>query len=209
MFNKIISLLYPKSCVICKKEHNYLCSFCESKIKRNLSNETNLKIFYLYDYENYIFKKIKTLIKWYSYRDLCTELGSYSIEYIKDNIKDFDEFILIPIPISKNKLNKRGYNQAEEIAKGIAKNGNKIYNLLARKKNTHKLYSEESVDARMFEIQNSMEISDIKLIEELKDKKILIVDDIVTTGSTFMEARNVLVKYGINRDNIYFYALAR
>lgn len=110
-----------------------------------------------------------------------------------ENIK-FD--CILYVPLHKKRLKKRGFNQSEKIA---IKLGNIIskpsYDALIRKKNTKPLYKlnkEQRQDTlkNIFEIKNNM---------EFKNKNILLLDDIFTTGSTVNEISKLLKLEGANK----------
>ena len=257
MKNKIINILnivssiisntlFPVQCALCKVAGEYLCNTCENKLELNyiLSKEkkkvygpvNNLSkenwIYAKYKYQNYNLKKIEYKIKYNHHPNLAEAVGEYSHEFIYKNIilnnkLENKNICLIPIPISKERLKQRGYNQTEYIAKGINKmNPNlKILNMLIRK-DTKKLKDIYGVDNRSEEMKNTMGVlgsannsssaaaimnSKINLNNldiEYRNNIYILIDDITTTGSTFYEARRTLVEYGIISKNIYAYALA-
>jgi ComF family protein len=103
-------------------------------------------------------------------------------------LKSYDT--IIPVPISKKRRKERGYNQSELIAREIAKRMQITYNnqCLFKTKNIveqSKLNKEE----RQKNIQGVYEIRNVQI---LKNKKILLVDDIYTTGSTANECCKIL-----------------
>ncbi len=251
----ISNTLFPVHCIVCKKESEYLCGVCENKLE--LSSENNFGkinnfVYAKYKYKNQYLKKIEYAIKYNHHPKLAETMGEYSYKFIYENIiaasfarskKDIKcnlenknslnskNIYLVPIPISKNRLKERGYNQTEYIAKGIqnkfteekVKNKTKT-NLemldILNRENTKKLKDVYGIDNRANEIRNSMRIDNSKLedfllknkidISNLKSKEnmFILIDDITTTGSTFYEARKALTDYGIIGKNIYGYALA-
>lgn len=105
-------------------------------------------------------------------------------------LKSYDT--IIPVPISKKRRKERGYNQSELIAKELAKNLQIGYNknCLFKTKNVieqSKLNKEE----RQKNIQGVYEIRNPK---QIKDQKIILLDDIYTTGSTVKECSRILTK---------------
>ena len=102
--------------------------------------------------------------------------------------------IIIPVPIHKKRRLKRGYNQTELIAKEICKNISLELktDVLIKQKNI-KAQSELNKNERKQNIKNAFEI---KNINEIIDKKILLFDDIYTTGSTVNECSKILKKVG-------------
>lgn len=112
-----------------------------------------------------------------------------------EKIKSYDT--IIPVPISKKRYKERGYNQSYLIAKEIAKNTDLeiLNNCLIKTKNIieqSKLNKEE----RKINIQGVYEIKNSALI---KNKKILLIDDIYTTGSTVNECSKILNKEKTNK----------
>ena len=112
-----------------------------------------------------------------------------------EKIKSYDT--IIPVPISKKRYKERGYNQSYLIAKEIAKNTDLeiLNNCLIKTMNIieqSKLNKEE----RKINIQGVYEIKNSALI---KNKKILLIDDIYTTGSTVNECSKILNKEKTNK----------
>ena len=107
-----------------------------------------------------------------------------------ENIQKYDT--IIPVPISKKRQKERGYNQSLLIAKEIA-NQTKLElenNCLLKTKNIIE-QSKLNKEDREKNIQGVYELKDRQLIE---NKKILLIDDIYTTGSTVNECSKILIK---------------
>ncbi len=102
--------------------------------------------------------------------------------------------LIVPVPVSKERFKQRGYNQAGEIGRHLAKLTKIAYDeeILVRSRDT-KPQSEFSPKQRSENIKNAF-----KCKEELepKYKVILIIDDIYTTGSTINECTKVLTQSG-------------
>ena len=107
-----------------------------------------------------------------------------NIEFI-DLLKNYDT--IIPVPISKKRYKQRGYNQSSLIAKKLAKE------LLKENFKTKNVIEQSKLnkDNREKNIKGAYEIFHIN---QLKNKKILLVDDIYTTGSTLRECSKILKK---------------
>lgn len=101
--------------------------------------------------------------------------------------------VVIPVPLANKRLFKRGYNQATLIARPIAKHFNAVLNVdcLSRKYRPdmgHKTTKQRRENIRgVFKVKNS---------DIIKNKKILIVDDVMTSGATFYELNRVLRNAG-------------
>ncbi len=103
------------------------------------------------------------------------------------------EKIIIPVPISRERLAERGFNQSAVLAKEIAKALELDYadNVLLKIKNTPK-QSSLSRNARLENLNNALAI---KHAEKIKGKKIILVDDICTTGATLAACAQILHTY--------------
>ncbi len=122
------------------------------------------------------------------YKNIMT---SAMINSVSDLQTDFD--VVLPVPLSRRRIWKRGYNQAGVLARPIAKHfGVKIeYDGIVRqhrKDMGHKNFKERRKNIRgVFTVVNK---------NSFKDKNVLIVDDVMTTGATFAELNKVLKKCG-------------
>lgn len=122
--------------------------------------------------------------------------------------------ILIPVPLSRQKLRKRGYNHAEILAKNLGKRfGLPVQNVLERVKETKPQYGLRR-EERIENIKGAFSIViPAKAGIQRDGSRIksgmtaLLVDDIVTTGSTLLEAANVLKRYGFGK--VYGVVLAQ
>ena len=104
-------------------------------------------------------------------------------------------FILIPIPLSDKKKKKRGFNQSEEIAKIISE-VTKIetdFNCIIKVKD-NKSQTELTRKERIENVKNTF-----KIIKNIKNKNILLLDDVYTTGSTMEECAKTLKSAGANK----------
>lgn len=197
-----LNLIYPQTCGICGKlDSNSLCKKCEINLKKQSENqiinkERELKdkyfseLMYIFKYEG----QIRKLILDYKFNDKAYIYLTFVNFLLKnkkifENIKSYDT--IIPVPISKKRLKIRGYNQSLLIAKKIAEQTNLelVNNCLIKTKNIieqSKLNKEE----RKQNIQGVYKLENKKLIE---NKKILLIDDIYTTGSTVNECSKMLM----------------
>lgn len=103
-------------------------------------------------------------------------------------IKTYD--IILPVPISKKRYKQRGYNQTELIARKIRKRTDieLVTNCLYKEKNNVPQSTLNKED-RIENVKNAYIIKNSKII---KDKRVIIFDDIYTTGSTVNECSKLL-----------------
>lgn len=155
----------------------------------------------------YVFKYdaiIRNLILHYKFNEKPYLYKSFT-EFLKNYQKEcllFDFYdIIVPVPISKKRLKRRGYNQSYLIAKEIAK----ILNCRLEK---NSLLKEKDNIAQSTLNQKDRE-ENVKCVykvinkENIENKKILLIDDIFTTGSTVNECSKVLKSAGAKKVDIF------
>lgn len=194
-----LNLIYPPICGICGKlDKNFLCHKCQKQLELHakFKVESNQNMDYYFQKHLYIFEyqgMIRKVILKYKFNDK-SYLYKTMVNFLLKNEKFFQILksydTIISVPISKKRRKERGYNQSELIAKEIAKNLSIEYNnrCLFKVKNIieqSKLNKEE----RQRNIQGVYKLYNQKL---LQDKKILLIDDIYTTGSTVNECSRIL-----------------
>ena len=207
ILNYILELVYPPVCGFCGKIcREYLCKKCEIKIKKyeiNLMQKNKNKyfdeLFCIFKYEKII---RETLIE-YKFQNKPYLYKTFSKIILNNKkvcgfLKKYD--IIIPVPISKKRKLTRGYNQSYLIAKEIAKMLNiKLENNILIKTKDIKAQSGLTKKERAINIKNAFMV---KNIDKLKNKNILLFDDIYTTGSTVNECARILKEAGANRVGI-------
>ena len=207
--NFLLELFFPKNCFGCQKEETYLCEDCISLLDilnshQEFKTENLNDLYFALSYKNHSFKYehrlIQKLIKNFKYnpfvKNLSQSLSSLIITHFElcerpiPFIQAKNDFIIIPIPLSQKRLKWRGFNQAEEIAKNLS-----VYlqiplfnNILIKNKETS-FQSRLSKEEREKNLLNTFSCN-----KQVKDKKILLVDDIYTTGSTMEECARTLKK---------------
>ena len=199
--DKIRKFLFNSKCSVCEKEVEedeiYICKNCRKKIleKKELFKLEN--VYFLFRYENEI-KKLITDYKLNERRELSKFFKKLIEKELKKIIKEDKIEVIIPVPASKEKIKRRGFNQVELILDEIGLS----YVKISRKKDTvpmHKIYDKKF---RKMNIKSAF-CSDISF----KNKNILIVDDIITTGSTIKEIIKTLKKLGEPK-NIFIFSIS-
>lgn len=201
MLDYILELIYPSKCGFCDKIcSESLCKKCEIKLKEyEINLLRNNKEYYsqsihIFRYDGEIRKKLidyKFNNKPYLYKTFAKII--LKNKKVCGFLKNYD--IIIPVPIHKKRKLKRGYNQTELIAKEIAKYTNlKLEkNVLVKQKNTV-MQSALTKAKRQQNIKNAFMV---KNVEKVLNKKVLIFDDIYTTGSTVKECSKILYTSGV------------
>lgn len=190
--NSALDYFFPPICGMCGEiNENYICNNCYEnikKIKKCVINEYNNRNFskhlYIFRYEGIIRNKIieyKFEDKGYLYKMFAKII--LSDKKTCNFIKKYD--VIIPVPISKKRKKKRGYNQSELVANELAQKLNQdIWTDIIIKKKDNKPQSELN---KLERIKNVEDIYEINKPIEVKNKKVLLLDDIYTTGSTVNE----------------------
>lgn len=229
----LIDLLFPKFCLGCGYAGVYICKSCQNKLKpieidvclsckkpslyglthQNCIKKYNVDGFLSLYYYNPI---LKNIIKNIKYR-LATEVWQEFYKIIEPHtISKLDfykkmsrDLIIQPIPLSKTKYNERGFNQAFLISKFFQEFLHfKIVNLLVRKKESSSQAQTKNKMARYLNIKGSFVINpNGKDVINPTSTNIVLIDDVVTSGSTVKEASMILKKAGAKK--IYVLALAK
>ena len=142
-------------------------------------------IYYIWDY-NEEFKKLIFSYKYNRKKSLAKLIARLIEEEFKFIIQKEKIDFIVSVPINKKRENERGYNQVDEILKQLNVN----YVEIKRIKNTEKMHKLLNEKLREENIRGSFRIeSDF----DFKNKKILLVDDIITTGATLKEIKNSIL----------------
>lgn len=206
-FKGLNELLFPEEniCLFCNEEtediKGYICLDCINNIEY-LNREVDLdspyveKTFYSLFYNEFIKEKIY-LYKYEGFGYFYKPLGEILFKTIDEKIPMDDIDIITYVPVHRRRKAIRGYNQSELIARYLSK------------KMDIPLSREDLIRTRWTRPQNKLNRHDrIKNIEgvfkvrdnkDIKDKEILIIDDIITTGSTIKECGKVLLEEGKGR----------
>ena len=200
LFTEILNFIYKKSCLIChsKKENSFLCSKCENQIEFNdfclLKIIDNIQFFSCCNYSG-IPQKLIRLLKFHKKKFLAENISKLMFKYIEKLNFDFSDYEIICVPLHKKKQKKRGFNQCELISIELSKLLNIPYNfgLIKRIKNTKSMYNLKKPE-RIENLKDAFEVNK----NEFHNKKLLIIDDIVTTGTTLTEMIKELKNNGIN-----------
>ena len=193
IFNGILEIIYPREsyCIICKEENNNgLCSKCRDSINKIDSvNNDNIES---YGYYGGVLKELILKFKYYNDFTAGDILAEFLEEYIITNFA-YNDYIITYIPMSRKSKRKRGFNQCRYIAKKIGYDLNipckKILNKKRENKEQKRLKYKERYEnvKNIFELKNNINVKGLRLI---------VIDDVTTSGATMEEACRILKKYG-------------
>ena len=201
----LLDLLFPPRCCACRNFcAQALCQNClQSVTYLNLSQDLNgYPTYCITAYEGVIKKAIGAL-KFRKKRLLLPLLQSIVAENIPRRFRNAD--VLVPVPLSARRLKERGFNQAELLLQKFAQDLNKGLQtrLVVRNKNTKPLFSLTEIE-RQQEIANAFTLTQPQAIS---GKRVLLFDDILTTGTTVTEIGSLLTKSGAKA--VYILGLAK
>ena len=195
--SNLLDYIFYRKCYICSKKcvEISLCNDCKDKIFSNLSfyktQRFGIDIYVGGIYEQELLKIIRAL-KYHKKQEFEEILADIILKTIDNFALKTDNFSICPVPIHKNRLKKRKYNHMELVAEQLKKQlrievrGDYI----TRIKDTAPLYK-LTIPEREKAITGAFQVS-----EEVKDKNILIVDDIITSGTTIKEISKLLKEKG-------------
>jgi len=207
------NLIYPICCIVCDEKliigEKMFCTGCLSDIPKtrykDFKNNEVSKLFWgrveieaatslFYFSKGSKYRSMIHKMKYHGQKEIGYELGKILANEITGN--EFNNVdIVIPVPLHDRRKRSRGYNQSTYIAKGIAEILNKPLksDLLVRK-----IYNiSQTGKGRFGRWENVEGIFELKEKETIQNKKILLVDDIITTGST-IEACVHAIKEKVN-----------
>lgn len=211
----LLDLIFPKICVGCGQEGQYICDNCQKKLvkpeaicpmccKPSLDGWTHPRCKIPSGMERLLvglpyrgmvqncLKKVKYKSAWdvieFLFRLQTIDLG-------------FQDFVITSVPMWREKEQNRGFNQAKMLAQLI---GNNV-ELLERTRGTKPMFGLTKIQ-RKENINGAFKIN-TKIIKEPKNQKIILVDDVWTTGATMRECAKVLKLNGV--EEVWGIALAR
>lgn len=216
---KRFSNIVPQTCVLCdEKINNFhcqyqqinLCSKCINllPIKHDNGNDfmiNNIKIIAPYLYEtpiDYFISQLKFSHQLIYANILGNLLADYLQRYyVKHNL--IYPKLIIPIPLHKQRLQDRGFNQSLEIAKPISKKLRiKLDQFTCQRLKYTQQQSLLSLSQRKINIKNAFFISH-KNLYKLKNKHVAIIDDVITSGNTMQEFCTCLYNIGVTKIDIW------
>lgn len=225
MFYEFLNLLFPPVCLICDtalvQTETYLCTNCQAALPRvQQHNEKSRQLYqrlastlpldevlaYLLYQKSGSTQKLLQLLKYKNYPELGTELGRHfgsrlaSLGYANA----FD--IIVPVPLHQSKFEQRGYNQSEMFATGLSEAlGIPVCSgVVARVKES----ATQTRKSRLDRWLNVATIFQVVQTEKVQGKRILLTDDVVTTGATLEACGEALFTAGCSDLSVGVIAIA-
>lgn len=213
-------LFTTSRCISCRelltRSENALCLTCHQKMARTfmLPKTNNIAEQRIEEacriswaYSHYLFSKGESIVRdtvhEFKYHDnprLAYEMGREVGEYMKQNGMTHLFDLLVPVPISWYRRLKRGYNQAGEFARGVSEaTGIEMREDILKRISWASSLSTRNAEDRK-KVMGSKAFIAKKAISEVRNRKIAIVDDVLTTGSTLGACVNAIREKEENAD---------
>lgn len=225
ILNSLLYLFYPEVCLGCGNSlvsgEKILCTRCEVSLPRtrfhsDTENEVS-RIFwgrvelqmatsFLYFRKGGTVQNLMHQFKYKGEREIGSHLGKLFATEL-ENVPFYSSAdLIIPVPLHPDKEKKRGYNQSHVIAGGM---GEILKIPVAADLLIRKTFSEtQTKKARYSRWENVKAIFDLEEPDKLIGKKVILVDDVVTTGATLEACANILIEKGQAKVGVATLAMA-
>ncbi|MBU4348404.1 ComF family protein [Patescibacteria group bacterium] len=220
--NIFLDILFPPICLNCEIDlqkneiENKICNECLKSIVINSSFfcpkckarfAENKKICHLESkyllasatsYNNKAIKNIIHFLKYKKWKSLENIIKPIIEKYLEDINYNFEDFIIVPIPLHPDRQKERGFNQSEIIGQIICNKLNlRLENkIIQRIRYTEPQAKSKTSEERKNNIKNCFALVNSK---KVKNKNIILIDDIHTTGLTINEASKTLKNAGVKK----------
>lgn len=214
----MLNVLFPKFCSTCTnvllKEEALLCSYCLSELPlthfHTYNDKTVLDKFYgllpvqeatalLYFIKKSLTQKLLHQLKYNGQQNI----GSYFGNWLGSELSQLEGYadvdVIVPVPLHKKRLRSRGYNQVTNFSKQIAKQLQATYCDKSLIKVTN---VKSQVSLNYWDRFRSKQIFQLGNAEMVRDKHVLLVDDIITTGDTLLQCGKELLKAPVKKLSI-------
>jgi competence protein ComFC len=211
ILNDFFRIFYPDLCANCEnqleKNENTICTFCRHDLP--LTNFTNYsenkiaKTFYgriiiekantlLFYRKEGITKKLIHELKYKGNEEIGSFFGNWLGEILKQNNEFSDINLIVPVPLHPKKLKQRGYNQVSKFGEKLSYHLNKPFleNVLLRTSTS----KTQTFKARFERFNNNDTKFQSNNTSSFKNKHILLIDDVITTGATIESCAKELQK---------------
>lgn len=226
--DRIINLVYPRRCPVCDEPvpaaDNLICEECRPKLRyiegarcrkcgKRLTDETRIYCgdcehrvhIFDYGYALYSYREMHDSIYRFKSKGRCEYARFYAgdiCRHLKDEIDTMGAQALIPVPLHASRERERGYNQSELLAKEMSR----LLGIPVRSdivKRVQKTVPQKELDE--LGRQNNLKKAFFIGTDVVKLKKVIVVDDVYTTGSTVDAVARELKEHGVGK--VYFITL--
>ena len=203
--SQLLDLIYRKRCYFCgsSKDNTKMCLNCYKKIRllpvKILKKINNTPIYSAAVYKNELQKLIRG-VKYHNQKELAYFQAKLMYDYWKKLSVSEEKFVIVPVPLYPAREKKRKYNQMLLVAQEFSKlSGYPVNNeILKRIKNTKPQYKLTKKE-REKNLQGAFQYNP----NHYNGEKLLVIDDILTTGSTISEVTSTLQKADVNDITVF------
>jgi ComF family protein len=211
MFENLINLFFPKACSGCNSfllaNENVICTVCRHEIPltnhhKIIDNEVVAKFYgriplefataLFYFHKKGIVQEMIHKLKYKGHQEIGTVIGYWYGEELKTIAELNSVDYIIPVPLHKKRLKERGYNQVETFGKSLSESMNIPYNGSVLIRN---VYSKTQTNKNLLGRSDVVgSIFSILQNKSLHNKHFMLIDDVITTGSTLEACGRELLK---------------
>jgi competence protein ComFC len=204
--NSLIESIFPDKCVGCGTRGVLVCDSCIKKIPPSLISEHSF-ITSIFSYTDQSVRKLIHKLKYKNGQQVAKIFSPYLLSTLTEFLGEEKLFhgkspvLLVPVPITKSRYKKRGYNQSELLINKMMKiDSNQSFclenNLVRKIKETA---PQAEIKKRADRLMSQKECFGVMPNKRTKNEIIVLIDDVTTTGATLCEIRDVLKQEGFKK----------
>ncbi len=204
MLRTLTRILFPSPCLHCGLLGDALCSRCFEALEFAPHRRELEGLFVVSPYfylEKSLLADLIYPFKYAHQSDIFRIFAPGLVESLKLLSIDLENLVFVPIPLHSSRLLERGYNQAELLAKAMAKSlGGRVWNGLVRVKDTGFQSHVRRKEDRKENMKEAFEVvkgEGAREFSTTSSSQVILVDDIVTSGSTLLSCADVLRAAGV------------
>lgn len=210
--NNFLAILFPEKCVGCGIRGLLLCDECKKKIEP-ATNPMCSWIMSIFSYNDFRIKRLVRLLKYKNNRGVADIFAPYIASTLTEFLGEEQLLLgsrtiaIVPIPLSLKRMQKRGYNQAELLARKMVEQMTSKNIFLETKllKKIKETIPQAQIKHRGKRLQNLGNCF-VSTRKSEGNEVVILIDDVTTTGATVEAARRVLRTAGFRK--IYALTLA-
>ena len=202
----ITESIFPEKCVGCGARGALICDFCKNKIPSAETPEYGF-ITSVFSYTDPRVRKLILLLKYGNGRRVAKIFAPYLLASLTEFLGEEKLFqgcapvLLVPVPLTKKRMNKRGYNQSQLLVEAIVRNDS-THNLILEKNLVSKIKDtvpQAEIKKRAQRLSSQHDCFCVLPNKKTKNEIIILVDDVTTTGATLKALHDLLKSDGFKK----------